>query len=173
MEKLNFIFLIILFSCSNDDDTSLNSEESFLPMHIGNYWKVDEENFTEIVDTVRIQENLYYKFHSLINGDAFGIQYLRIDDSQNLIESFPNNPNFKYIHAKFNAQLGSTFWTINDQSVNDFKATVIEKENSSRSFEFQRIYHPNLNDTHIKKYIRGLGWNNFNEIKIDGNIFNF
>lgn len=167
--------LIILSSCSKSDDNSAVNfdNNSFLPMSIGNYWKNNEENFTKITDTVRIQGDLYYKFYSLIGGDGIGIQYLRIDENLNLIESYPDYPDSKYIHAKFNAPLGSTFWTIDDQSVNDFKATVIEKEESSRAFEFQRVYHPKAKDKHIVKYVRGLGWNNFKEVKIDKEIYNF
>lgn len=171
--------LVIAISCNNNDEPIepiINpdiSEESFLPMHIGNYWKNNEQNFTEITDTLRIQGNLYYKFYSLIGGDGFGTRYLRIDDEQNLIERDPDYPDSKYIHAQFNAQLGSTFWTINDQSVNDFKTTVIEKEDATRTFELQRVYHPNVKDIHTVTYIKGLGWNNYNEIKINGKLFKF
>jgi hypothetical protein len=166
--------LIFLSSCSKPDNNISNpANDSFLPMSIGNYWKNNDENYTKITDTLRIQGDLYYKFNSLIGGDAISIAYLRIDENLNLIESYPDNPDFKYIHAKFNAQLGSTFWTIDNQSVNDFKATMIEKEESSRAFEFQRVFHPNAKDKHIVKYIRGLGWNNFKEIKIGEDIFNF
>ncbi|MCK0124477.1 hypothetical protein MWU76_08690 [Gelidibacter sp. F2691] len=177
LKLISIGIFISLISCSdsNDSNTSnpIPSNDSFLPMSIGNYWKNNEENFTEIRDTLRIQGDLYYEFYSLIGGDGVSIEYLRIDENQNLIGSYPNNPDFKYIHAKFNEQLGSTFWTINDQSVNDFKTTVIEKEDSSIAFEFQRVYHPNAKDKHIVKYVRGLGWNNFNEIKIDEDLFKF
>ena len=138
MKELNifFVLLLILSSCSNDENSPKVSEESFLPMHIGNYWKLNEENFTKIVDTLRIQGDLYYKFYSLTGGDAVGTEYLRIDDDQNLIGTYPDNPEFKYTDAKFSADPGSTFWTIDDQSVNDFKVTVTEKNKSSRAFEF-------------------------------------
>ena len=154
-----------------DEDSSGNNGESFLPMHIGNYWKINEDNYTEIIDTLRIQGELYYKFYSLIGRDGILIQYLRIDNNQNLIRSHPDYPDHKSIQAKFNASLGSKFWTRNDQTVNDFRVTVIEKEDYLRTFEFQMVYHPILRDTHRKTYIRGLGWNNYNEIKIEDNIY--
>lgn len=175
MKKLNFLFvlLVILFSCSNDDDSPKVSEESFLPMHIGNYWKLNDENFTEIVDTVRIQGDLYYEFYSLTGGDGVGTKYLRIDDQQNLIGTYPDNPEFTYIDAKFSADLGSTFWTIGDQSINDFKVNVIEKEKSSRAYEFQTVNQPNGDGKHIVKYTWGLGWDDYKEIKINGKLFSF
>lgn len=167
-----FIFLLNCFE-PYDNNIANPSNDSFLPMTIGNYWKNNEENFTKIIDTLRIQGDLYYKFYSLIGGDGINTQYLRIDDNLNLIETYPDNPDSKYIHAKFNAQLGSTFWTMDNQSVNDFKAKMIEKEESSRAFEFQRVYHPDAKDKHIVKYIKGRGWGGFKEIKIDEAIFTF
>ena len=171
---------MVAFGCNNNDDpieeTIINpeiSEESFLPMHIGNYWKNNEENFTEIMDTLRIQGDLYYKFYSLIGGDGFGTRYLRIDENQNLIERYPKYPDSEYLHAKFNAQLESTFWTRNDQSVNDFRVMVTEKHDATRTFEFQRMYHPNAKDKHSVTYIKGLGWGNYKEIQINGDIFKF
>lgn len=187
MKKIiNIIIISIVFltiGCSNESDSpfeeeegTFNSEESFLPMHIGNYWKNDENNYIEIIDTLRIQGDLYYKFHQLIGGDMRGISYLRIDSNQNLIERFIDNSNNIsdniFTHAKFDAEIGSTFWTLNDQSVNDFKATVIIKDSTLRTFEFQVIYHPNLNDKHTKTYIKGLGYDVFDEVKINGEIFN-
>ena len=156
-----------------DEELNGNNGESFLPMHIGNYWKNNDENYTEILDTLRIQGDLYYKFYSLIGGDGILIQYLRIDNDQNLIRSHPDFPDSKSIQAKFNASLGSKFWTRNDQTSNDLRVTVIEKEDTLISFEFQMVYHPILRDTHRKTYIRGLGWNNYNEIKIEDNIYTF
>ncbi len=163
----------ITYGCSNDNKPTLNAEESFLPMQIGNYWKNDNHNYVKIVDTLTIQGNLYYKFYSITGGDAIGILYLRIDNEKNLVEAAPEYPDYKYLHAKFNADLGSTFWTINDQSVNDFKVTITKKETSLRTFEFQRVYHPNATDKHSVTYIKGQGWTGYKEIKISGNVFKF
>lgn len=169
-----FAAVIVTFGCSKEDTVpTVYEEESFLPMHIGNYWKIDENNFTQIDDTLRIGGDLYYEFYSLTGGDVLSTQYLRIDDNQNLIETFPKYPDFKFIHAKFDAPLGSTFWTINDESVNDFKVTVKEKAKTLRSFEYQVIYHPNLNDKHTRTFIRGLGWDGYNEVQINGKIYEF
>lgn len=179
-----FALIITGFGCSENSEIPVNNieevevpitggeaGESFLPMHIGNYWKNNDDNYTEIIDSLRIQGDLYFKFHSLIGGDGILIQYLRIDNDQNLISTHPDYPDSKSIQAKFNASLGSRFWTRNDQTVNDFRVTVIEKEDTLRTFEFQMVYHPILRGTHRKTYIRGLGWNNYNQIKIDGNIY--
>ena len=78
-----------------DEDLNGNNGESFLPMQIGNYWKNNDDNYTEILDTLRIQGDLYYKFYSLIGGDGILIQYLRIDNEQNLIRSHPDFPDSK------------------------------------------------------------------------------
>ncbi len=173
LKLFSFGIIIFLVSCNQSDDNTINpTNSSYLPMKIGNYWKTNDNNITRITDTVRIQGNLYYEFNSLIGGDVISKQYLRIDENQNLIESFPENPNISYIQAKFNEPVGSTFWTINDQSVNDFKVSVLNKEESTITFEFERIYHTTANDKHTVSYRKGLGWNNYKEIKIDDEIFN-
>jgi hypothetical protein len=185
-KKTNIILILIVsltLGCSNEsvsnleesideERSSFNGEQSFLPMHIGNYWKNDKNNYVEIIDTLRIQGDLYYKFYRLMGGDSRYISYMRIDSNQNLIESFPDDPDFKYTHAKFDAQIGSTFWTLNDQSVNDLKVTVIVKDSSLRTFELQRSYHTNINAKAIKTYIKGLGYNIYDEVRINGEVFN-
>jgi hypothetical protein len=180
MKRIYIVFglLMILFSCSNDNDWPIPQDESFLPMQIGNYWKIDDDNFTEITDTLRIQGEVYYKFYSLIGRDAIGIDYLRIDDEQNLVGSNPDYPNFRYTHAKFDASVGETFWTMGNQSINDFKVTLTEKNDNLRTFEHHRFYQ-NHEEKLFISYTRGLGWNfnyylrDFKEIKINGVVYRF
>ncbi|GAA3629340.1 hypothetical protein [Flavivirga jejuensis] len=183
LKTISLGIFILLLSCNESDDTNISNptptSDSFLPMHIGNYWKYDEDNYTEITDTLRIEGDLYYKFYSLIGGDAVTFQYLRIDTNQNLIQGYPDNPDFKHIHAKFNTSLEDTFWTLNNKSVNDFKATLIEKDDNLRTYAFQRFYKNPEEEKLFVSYIRGLGWNynfyttSYKQIKIDGEIYNF
>ena len=104
----------IFVNCKTSN-TKTDSIKSFLPMQIGNYWKTDAQNYTEIQDTMRIDGKLYYKFYSLIGGDAVSTAYLRIDEDNQLKESWPEATGKEYIRAKFNSKVGDSFFTLNDQ----------------------------------------------------------
>jgi hypothetical protein len=149
-------------------------------MSIGNYWKHDDENFTEITDTLRIQGDLYFKFESIIGGDGYSQHYLRITDNQNLIEVNPDVPDFKIIVAKFSIPLNDIFWSLNNQSTNDQKITLIKKEDNLRTYECLNFSFPDV-IKYYTSYTRGLGWNhypgileiNYKQIKIDEVVYNF
>ncbi len=171
--------LLIFISCIQDSDNSndIGSETSdgFLPLHVGNYWKINEENYTVILDTIRINNNKFYHVSTLDGGDAYLIQYLRIDEDHNLISSYPDNPEFKYTMAKFNAELGDSFFTLNDSTVNDYKVTVITKNDTLIEFEYELIYHSMLKGSkHTNSFKKNIGWvDNYSEVQINGNIFTF
>ncbi len=180
--KTNYIYLIafalitIICGCEKEKDNPLvvnSNENSFLPMHIGNYWKINAENYTEITDTLTINGDIYFEFVSLTGGDVLSTQYLRIDNDQNLIESYPEHPELLYTHAKFNANLNDAFYTLNDGTVNDYKVKVVKKDSSIIRLKFEMVYHPGLNGTsHTVTYIKGAGWeDNWNEVRINGKTY--
>jgi len=162
---------IILVNCKTNN-AKVDTGKSFLPMQIGNYWKMDAQNYTEIQDTMRIDGKLYYKFYSLIGGDAVSTAYLRIDENNQLKESWPEATGREYIRAKFNSKVGESFFTLNDRTTNDYKVTVIEKSDKKMSFSFDMIYQDNMKgNPHQVTYIKGQdiddGWKS---IKIDGKV---
>lgn len=162
--------LILLSSCKKQT-ISNSAIDSFLPMQVGNYWgAVDRKNYTEIQDTVRINGQLYYKFFSLIGGDGASTSYLRIDEQNRLVESYPENPLRIYVRADFSAKVGDVFYTLGDKTVNDYKVTVTEKSDTEMTFDYEMIYHPNLKgQVRTEKYIKGRGWAfNFELIIING-----
>lgn len=144
-----------------------------MPLQVGNYWRNDDQNYTEIQGTVRINNELYYKLFSRIGGDVIMEEYYRIDKDENLISSSPQYPDHKYIKAKFNANVGDSFQTLGDKSVNDYKVTVVEKTDTKMTFSFDMIYHPNLKGhPHTVSYIKGLGFSGpWKEVRIDGKVF--
>jgi len=174
-----FLLLIVLLmtACKKDyqstDIKTTDSSESFLPMEIGNYWRINKENFTEIRDTVRIGNKLYYEFYSLIGGDGISITYMRIDEENQLLESFPSEPGKQYLHAKFDANVGDVFFTLNDQTWNDYKVKLIDKTANEMTFEYDMVYHPNLKGhPHNTTYIKGKGFSgNWKEVKINGVVY--
>jgi len=172
---LQSLFLPILFiacTAQHTKDAENGPSESFLPMQIGNYWKTDAQNYTEIQDTMRIDGQLYFKFYSLIGGDAVSTSYLRIDKDNQLRESWPSAAGKEYIRAKFNGNVNDTFFTLNDGTVNDHQVTVTAKSDKKMTFSYNMVYHPNLKD-HPEQitYIKGQGLEgNWKNIKINGVI---
>jgi hypothetical protein len=166
------LILLLLFSVGCTSNKTKDSSQSFLPMQIGNYWKKNVQNYTEIKDTVTIGGALYFKFYSLAGGDAESTSYLRIDENNQLIESWPSEPTKKYIHAKFDGKVKESFFTLNDQTTNDYKVTIINKTDEKITFSFDMIHHPNLKGhPHQITYIKGQGFDdNWLHMKINGNM---
>lgn len=183
MKKVFSVLVLIVvlnMSCTKEgetpENTSLNVPEtgSFLPMHIGNYWRKAAHSFTEIQDTLRFNQQLYYKFYSLVGGDAILIQYLRIDTQNQLWEGYPNQPGKEYLHAKFDANINDIFYSLNDQTWNDYKIRLVGKTENIRVFEWDMIYHPNLKGhPNTRSFRRGLGWNDdqWESVRINGVVY--
>jgi len=166
------LLLSIFFMACNTKQKQSEPEDSFLPMQIGNYWKIDSQNYTEIQDTVRLDGKLYYKFYALVGGDGVAITYLRIDEHNRLVESWPAANGKEYIRAQFNSKLGDSFFTLSDQSSNDYKVTVIEKTDKQMIFSLDRVHHDYLNEEPYKvTYVKGVGLQDrWKSIKINGKI---
>lgn len=171
---LSFLCLALLIvSCTmQNKNHNENASGSFMPMQIGNYWKVDAQNYTEIKDTLRIDGKLYYQFYSLVGGDAVSKVFLRINEKKELVESWPASEGKEYVRAQFGGNVNDTFFTLNDKTTNDYKVTIIEKSDRKMTFSFDMIYHDNLKgQPHQETYIKGQGFDgNWTTIKINGKI---
>ncbi|RZJ89704.1 MAG: hypothetical protein EOO20_10235 [Chryseobacterium sp.] len=160
IQLLFFCIISIFPACSYEAGNVKQSGPaySFLPMQIGNTWKMGEQNYTKIKDTLRIGNELYYEFYSLVGGDASDIKYLRIDSANNLLEGYPNHPAMVYVHAKFDAKFDDVFFTLGDGSINDYKVRVTEKSADRMTFEFEIVNHPTLRGkAHTVSYVKGMG----------------
>ena len=185
MKTHNILLLITIalsFTGCESNDAEINRTEdsnqyvadSFFPMAVGNYWRINDQNYTEITDTIRIEGVLYYEVYSLIGGDASLTEYLRIDNENNLIQRSPTNVDWNYVKAKFNSSIGDTFFTLKDSSYNDLKVTTISKSEDDIQFEYQMTYHPILTNKHIVVYKKGLGLvENWKEVRIDGVVYTY
>lgn len=166
--------LVVLFSSCKKKDEQVSDVDSFMPMQVGNYWGTANRqiSYTEIQETAQINGKTYYKFYSLIGGDAISVSYLRIDEQNRLVESYIKEPSRIYVRADFNAKVGDVFYTLNDQTVNDYKVTVSKKTDNEMSFDFDMVYHPNLKgQVHTNTYVKGIGWkDNFEKIIINGKV---
>jgi hypothetical protein len=177
ISRLSFVFLIMVSCIRNENDSSSlkMKEDSYFPLHIGDYWKIDDQNKTEVKDTVRIDGKLFYQLYSIVGGDATSTVYFRLDEDNNLIEGYPEDPSAQYLHAKFDAAVGETFYTLNDKTINDYLVTVKSKSDSSMVFEFDMVYHPNLKgQKHTVEYIKGIGRKDiWKEVRINGIVYKF
>ena len=174
---LNFTILLIsitlLANCrKGDTNIQANASDSFLPMQVGNLWYANDQNYTEIKDSVLISGKLFYKFVSLIGGDAYSISYLRIDEDGKLISSDPKYPDLQFIRGDFNAKVGDRFFTSGKGDDIDQQVTVTEKTDSKMSFSFDYIYHKNLKGhPYVSSYVKGIGYpGNWKKLKINGII---
>ncbi len=175
LKVLSLIACVLLLASSCKKKEEANPIiDSFLPMQVGNYWGTAnrQDSYTEIQETVQINGKTYYKFFSLIGGDGVSVSYLRIDEQNRLIQAFPTEPSKIYVRADFNAKVGDEFYTLNDQTVNDYKVTVSGKTDKEMSFDFRMIYHPNFqNQVRTDTYIKGRGWaGNFEKVIINGKV---
>jgi len=175
--RLLFVFCCILagYGCKKENPlvSKTPSVDSFLPMQVGNLWYSNKENYTEIKDSVLIGGQLFYKFFSLIGGDATATSYMRIDERGRLIVSDPNKPSFIAVRADFNAKVGDKFFTIGDGTDIDNEVTMVQKSDSEITFSFDAIYHPNLKGHPYQvKYIKGQGFpGNWAKLKINGVVY--
>ena len=172
---LPLLLFSLITSCDKQpvEIEKVGSSESFLPMEIGNYWRNGAHTYTEIQDTMRFDNKLYFKFYSLVGGDVESVRYFRLDESNQLWEGYSSDPGKEYLMAKFDAKAGETFFTLNDQSVNDYKVKLIEKSDSKRVFEFDMIYHPNFKGhPHTVTYFKGKGFEGpWESVRISGIVY--
>lgn len=175
--NIQLLFFCIIAICSSCNPKGGNGKhpnalDSFLPMQIGNTWKMGAQNYTKIKDTLRIGNELYYQFYSLIGGDASDVKYLRITKDNSLLEAYPDQPGKVYVHAKFNAKINDEFFTLGDGSVNDYRVRVTEKTQDRMTFEFDMVNHPKLKgNTHKVSYVKGLGIDeNWKSVTIDNKV---
>lgn len=153
----------------------ITTSTSFFPLQIGNYWYIDANDYTEIQDTLRIQGKLYYKFYSLVGGDAGSTNYLRLDENLQVVEAYPAYPNFYYIHAKFNANVNDTFYPIGNGSVNDHLMKVAYKSGYKMVFLVD-VYNNNFASAQSfsDTYLKGIGLDDkYTRIKIDGIVYSY
>ncbi|WP_316825375.1 hypothetical protein [Pedobacter miscanthi] len=163
---------LFMLSCQEKNQENA-AADSFLPMQIGNLWYMNNMSYTEIKDTVRINKKVFYKFYSLVGGDAGSTVYLRIDEHNKLIESYPDSPTKTYVRADFNANTGDKFFTTGEKDENDNEVTVVQKSDNEMTFSFDPVYHPNLKGHPFEvKYLKGRGWaEKYQKIKIDGVVY--
>lgn len=188
MNRYLLFFTCIIFllaACKKEESTGYNSDgkpitgsDSWYPMQVGNYWRISDNDYTEIQDTLRINNKLYYKFYSLIGGDGQSVNYLRIDENQNLIEAYTRYPNQEDTRAKFAGQLGEVFSpsSSNQNTGNNFFVKISYKSESKMIFLLDIDHNNFLYGGIPTTYYKGIGPDYdglYTTIKIGGKVYNY
>lgn len=168
-------FVIIIATGCKKGASDISNENSYLPMKVGNYWRVNDENYIEITGMKVIDNKLFYEFSERTGGDVFGTRYYRLDENNDLIEKYPKYPGDFFIHAKFSAKVGDEFYTTGKKDWNDLYVKVTAKDDNIMTFEYDIINHPNLKgQKNYKTFRKGLGFDqNWKEVKIENKIYRF
>lgn len=171
-------FILVAVGCNKDKEPAqpvYPTEGSYMPMEVGNYWRMNDENFTRITATTEINGKLFYEFSYRVGGDVFGKSYYRIDEDNSLIGSYPDDPTSIYTHAKFNINVGEGFYTTGKKDWNDYYVKLFEKDKDIITFEYDMVYHPNLKGQKIyRSFRKGIGFvDSWKEVKIGDKVYKF
>jgi hypothetical protein len=102
-----------LHACTQVKDCCTpTSNKNYLPLAIGNYWRVDADNYMEVIGKTNLNGNEYFVLSSYIkevpnpvfSKDTF---YLRIDEQNNLIQGSKLNPKYTEVIANFDMVNGA------------------------------------------------------------------
>jgi len=180
------VFILILCSllavACNKNDSVPPPGSDYLPLEIGNYWKVDDDDYVEVTGTEVINGQTFFVSRSR-NKDGYnpGLQdgnlYFRIDDGKNLIQGYKNQTFTKNI-ADFTLAKG--------RKVNALEnPTVTEKTAGYITFRYDCMICSQSNTYYYATFIRGKGFaernfmlagslslvKKFTEVKIGGKIY--
>lgn len=168
-----YLFMVFVASCDSSinsveeyKESKINQSLGFMPMQVGNYWGYDDyyNNYTRITSTININGEKYFRFTTISGGDGASYEYLRIDEDNNLIRSHPRDSLRTFVLAKFDAEKGETFNTIDSSSYGHYKVTVTKKTRDEMSFKYE------LKDKkYTWKFIKGFGRDfDFKIVRING-----
>lgn len=162
------IVLAVFMSCKSSTSNQVDKSLGYLPLQVGNYWEYDDRNYIEIKSKKEIEGHVYYEFYKLMGGDAFSIEFLRIDFNDNLVGISEDDPNFKYTRAKFNLNKNDVFCTIGDGSINDALVTVTEKTEDKMTFRNELV----SGVVYTETFVKGIGFydEDLKEIRIGGKV---
>ncbi|UKJ06513.1 hypothetical protein [Solitalea lacus] len=181
MKKLIYTAFIVLFAiagvaCKKKDSPApaIDKNLGFFPLQVGNYWRINSDNYAEIKEKKILNGKEYFHYQALVGGDAFDNAYYRIDGNK-LIQGY----NFytdvpEVLIADFNEALDEVFYATTILSnPNNIKITVIEKSEDTMKFKYEESVSgkPNI---YFRTFRKGVGLDEkYDEIKINGVVYKF
>ncbi|MDJ1483295.1 hypothetical protein QNI16_22545 [Cytophagaceae bacterium YF14B1] len=172
------ILSIIVLSCKNTEPDPIASAD-FFPLQVGNYWKVDDNDYLEITNTKVIDGHTYYQIYTKSPLGGEGNLYIRIDKNLNLIQAYENAPGYSKTIANFRMKKGKKVADTPEEP------TVIERDNNKITFRYLCVicgrpnamfdisFHKGKGILSRNSLFRGYFENNppFTEIRINGQVY--
>jgi hypothetical protein len=172
---INLILLIgILHPCCKNE-TLRENYTAYLPLKVGNYWKINEKNYINVIGKKKIEGKEFYIVFARIGGDVRNTTYYRIDENLDLIQAEFRKltPTVVFLtKAKFNAQKGDVFYTSSMGDPANRLVEVIEKTEDRIKFKYSLLNGDSL--IYYEEYKKGIGFvNNYKDIYINGSSYKF
>lgn len=180
---LGLLFLICAACQSKDDECCDPLTTNYLPLAVGNYWKVDDNDYLEVTGKAQLADGEYFVLTSYQKASTDPAQlqqtiYLRIDAQQNLIRGALNDGR-PWIVANFGLKVGEGLSTLD-------RIKVIAKNNDRITFEhdcpvcsfwpskFEVVYLNGRGFTSRNYFLSGFGLAKpFKAARINGVVFKF
>ena len=176
---------LCLLAAGCDDSGSVPplSGSDYLPLEIGNYWKVDDDNYVEVTGTEQLNGQTFFVLRSR-NKTAVEPSlreydlYFRIDGQENLIQGFKISTHSRIV-ANFALKKGQKA----DAPANP---TVTDKDADRITFRYDNLLVSSSPPNYMyATFLKGKGFeaknfmltrysalvDKFTEIKIGGNVY--
>jgi hypothetical protein len=157
MKTLPYLLLLAAAcaACFSPSQDCCAPEANYLPLAVGNYWKVDDNDYLEVTGKARLDDGEYFVLSSYIRDapDPALVRqtiYLRLDDQQRLIQGFSTS-NWTRIWANFALQPG--------QEVTAFdRITALVKTADRMKFRYECLICSSLPNQHEATFLNGRGF---------------
>jgi hypothetical protein len=148
------LFLWMCASCAKITDCCVPLPEEYLPLQVGNYWKVNEDDYVEVTGKADLPSGNFFVLSSYIKevpSPAFARQtfYLRMN-GQKLEQGYANSQTIAVI-ADFGLVAGQSTQALEQM-------TVVSKTYDRMRFRYNCLVCSFSPSTHEATYINGVGF---------------
>lgn len=173
-----YAIFFLAVSCRDNSGTAplfcINTSE-FLPLQTGNYWKVDDKNYLEVIGNKRFNGTEYAQCLRYLDYlNAPDTSYYRVDKSGVLIGYF-QSVNKEEGMTKFCTYQGERFNLREDLSVDVFSITTVKATTDTLVFEYNVPracigLGPCPNSVYRNTYVRNIGWTDAGAVGLRGKL---
>jgi len=144
-----YTILLNMFFCCTRSSVAPKDSTEYLPLQVGNYWKVSNTDYLEITGTKVLSGREYFEITS---QNQWGTRqlYVRVDEKLNVIQAYSNTT-----HTRTIANLGLPK---GGQVKDDFEEpTVIDRTSDKIVFRYQCMPCSQANATYEVAFHKGKG----------------
>ena len=178
----SLFLLFVTAACRRDEPSVVAEADDFMPLQVGNYWKVSDTDYLEVTGDTTLNGQRFCVIQTTQDrgGTLFSGQlFFRVDSNRQLIEGYANSTTTPVI-ADFALWQGDT---VRNET---FEApTLVEKTTDRITFRYPCGLCSAFGTTYQLSFQRGRGWttrqyfiggyisNNptFTEIRINGTVY--